>query len=57
MKVVPMATSSPCRVVTLVGVDRSRTFSLSKVILRAAARAVASQMHADQAQQNQEEKE
>ena len=33
MKVVPMATSSPCRVDTVVGVDRSRTFSLSNVIL------------------------
>ena len=35
MKVVPIATSSPCRVDTVVGVDRSRTFSLSNVILHA----------------------
>jgi hypothetical protein len=36
MKVAPMATSSPCRVVTVVGVDKSLTFSLSNVILQAA---------------------
>lgn len=34
MLVLPMATSSPCRVVTLVGVLRSRTFSLSNVMLQ-----------------------
>ncbi len=38
MNVAPIATSSPCRVVTVVGVDRSRTFSLSNVILQKGTR-------------------